>query len=149
MATYIEFISNHVLLVAGLMISFFLLVFTELQRKARGITNIDPQEAVKLINADAIVIDLRSADSFARGHIVNARNIPQDELDQDLEKIKRYKSKPIVAICDAGLSSAKLVSQLRKAGFDNVYGIRGGINAWTEASLPLVTSKKTRRKSKG
>ena len=148
MATYIEFVSNHLILISGLMISFFLLVFTELQRKAHGIINIDPQEAVRLINADAAVIDLRSAESFSHGHIVNAKNIPQDELDENLEKITRYASKPIVTVCDAGMSSAKVVNRLRKAGVENVYGIRGGISAWTQASLPLVSSKKTKTKSK-
>ncbi|NIO39799.1 MAG: rhodanese-like domain-containing protein, partial [Burkholderiales bacterium] len=60
----------------ALLFSFFLLVFTELRRKAQGITNVEPQDAVKLINADAVVLDLRSGEAFARGHIVNAKNIP-------------------------------------------------------------------------
>ena len=53
------------------MISFFLLVFSELRRKASGLVNVDASDAVKLINNDAIVLDIRSADAFARGHIVN------------------------------------------------------------------------------
>lgn len=148
MGTYLEFIGNHLVLVTALMASFFLLVFTELKRKAMGITNLDPQDAVKLINADAAVIDLRPAEAFARGHIVGARNIPHDELDDELEKLKRFKSKPIVAVCDAGMTSAKIVTRLRREGIDNAYGIKGGINAWTEASLPLVASKKTKSKKK-
>ena len=103
---------------------------------------------MKLINADAAVIDLRPAEAFARGHIVGARNIPHDELDDSLEKLKRFKSKPIVAVCDAGMTSAKVVTRLRRDGIDNVYGIKGGINAWTEASLPLVTARKTKSKKK-
>ncbi|MDX1481770.1 MAG: rhodanese-like domain-containing protein [Woeseiaceae bacterium] len=148
MGTYLEFIGNHLVLVTALMASFFLLVFTELKRKAMGITNLDPQEAVKLINADAAVIDLRPAEAYARGHIVGARNIPHDELDDSLEKLKRFKSKPIVAVCDAGMTSAKVVTRLRREGIDNVYGIKGGINAWTEASLPLVSTRKTKAKKK-
>ena len=148
MDTYLEFAGNHVLLVSALMLSFLILIFTELQRKARGITTVEPQEAVKLINADAVVIDLRSAEAFALGHIVNAKNIPHDELDAGLEKLERFKSKPMVAVCDAGMTSTKLVNTLRKAGVDNVYGLRGGINAWTQENLPLVASKKTKSKSK-
>jgi rhodanese-related sulfurtransferase len=128
MQTYLDFISNHLVLVSALMVSFFLLVFTELQRKARGITSLDPQEAVKLINADATVIDFRNAESFSRGHIVNAKNIPHDELDDELEKIKRFKGRPVVAVCDSGTTSAKVVGRLRRAGFENVYGLKGGIN---------------------
>lgn len=143
MDTYLEFVGNHLVLISGLMVSFFVLVFSELQRQARGISNLDPQAAVKLINADATIVDLRNAEAFARGHIVNAKNIPNDELDEELDKIKRLGSKPIVAVCDAGVTSSRLVGRLRKAGIENVYGLKGGITAWTEASLPLVSSKKT------
>lgn len=148
MENYLEFIGNHLLLVIALMVSFFVLVFSELQRQARGIRSVDPQEAVKLINADATVVDLRNADAFGRGHIVNAKNIPSDELDDELDKIKRLGDKPVVAVCDAGITSSKLVGRLRKAGIENVYGLKGGINAWNEASLPLVAAKKTKSKSK-
>ena len=147
MDTYLEFIGNHMLLITGLLASFFLLVFTELQRKARGVISVDPQEAVKLINADAAVVDFRTAEAFSRGHIVNAKNIPQDELDEKLQKLERFKGKPILAVCDAGLSSAKVVTKLRAQGMDNVYGLKGGLNAWSEASLPLVSSKKTKSKA--
>ena len=146
METYLEFAGNHPVLVSALMFSFFMLVFSELRRKSRGLTHIEPQEAVRLINNDAVVIDLRSAEAFAKGHIVNARNIPLDELDANQEKINRFAAKPILAVCDAGMSSTRAVDSLRKSGLDSVYGLKGGIAAWKEASLPLVTAKKTKRK---
>jgi len=146
MDMYLEFAANHTLLVTALLFSFFLLVFTELRRQATGITNVEPQAAVKLINADAVVLDLRSADSFSLGHIVNAKNIPFDELEANQDKIDKFKSKPILAVCNAGVTSTRAVKSLRKAGVENVYGLKGGITAWTQASLPLVTAKKTKRK---
>ena len=147
MEQYLEFSANHPILVSALLFSFFMLVFSELRRKSRGLTHVEPQAAVKLINSDAVVIDLRSPEAFAKGHIVNARNIPLDELDPDNNKITKLGSKPIIAVCDAGMSSTRAVDKLRKAGLESVYGLKGGITAWTEASLPLVTGKKT--KSKG
>ena len=146
MDMYLEFADKHTLLVTALLFSFFLLVFTELRRQATGITNVEPQAAVKLINADAVVLDLRSADSFALGHIVNAKNIPFDELEANQDKIDKFKSKPILAVCNAGVTSTRAVKSLRKAGVENVYGLKGGITAWTQASLPLVTAKKAKRK---
>lgn len=146
MQTYVEFASNHPLLVSALLLSFFLLVFSELRRKSRGLTHVEPQTAVKLINADASVIDLRSPEAFARGHIVNARNIPLDEIDANQDKIRKLGSKPVLTVCDAGMQSPKAVDKLRKAGLENVYGVKGGINAWTQANLPLVTGKKSRSK---
>ena len=146
MDTYLEFTANHPILVTALLFSFFLVVFTELRRKAQGITSIPPQDAVKLINADAVVLDLRSSEAFARGHIVNAKNIPSDELTANEDKYKKYKSRPILAVCDAGMTSSRAVNTLRKSGMENVYGLKGGIAAWTEANLPLVTAKKTKNK---
>ena len=130
------------------MVSFFLLVFSELRRKSRGLINIEPQAAVGLINADAVVIDLRNAEAFARGHIVNARNIPFDEFDANHEKLAKLGKNPILAVCDAGMTSTRAIEALRKSGHESVYGLKGGISAWTQANLPLVTGKKTRSKNK-
>lgn len=147
MERYLEFAANHPILVGGLFFTLFLLVFTELRRKSLGVTSVEPADAVQLINKDAVVIDLRSAEAFARGHIVNARNVPYDELSAKNDVIDKFKSKPIVAVCDAGMTSGRAVNQLRKAGFEKVYGLRGGINAWQQASLPLVTAQRTGRKA--
>jgi rhodanese-related sulfurtransferase len=146
MNTYLEFAGNHPLLVGALAFSFMFLLFTELQRKARGIINIEPQDAVKLMNADAVVIDLRSTEAFAKGHIVNAKSIPFDEFQANQDKITKYAKKPIVTVCDAGMTSGKVVNSLRKSGIENVYGLKGGISGWTQANLPLVTAKKTKKK---
>jgi rhodanese-related sulfurtransferase len=147
MDQYLEFAANHTILMAALVFSFFLLVFTELRRKASGVVSVEPQDAVKLINNDAMVIDLRSPEAFARGHIVNARNIPLDELDAKHEKLEAHRAKPLIAVCESGTSSTRAVDKLRKSGFESVYGLKGGITGWTQANLPLVTSKKTRKKS--
>lgn len=147
MDKFLEFTSNHLLLVSALMISFFLLIFSELRRKASGLVNVEASDAVKLINNDAIVLDIRSADAFARGHIVNAKNVPNDELDAKLDQLERYKSTPIVAVCDAGVTTTGVVNKLRGAGFESVFGLKGGMSGWGQAGLPVVTGKKTRSKS--
>jgi len=135
------------LLVSALMISFFLVVFTELRRKASGLINVEATDAVKLINNDALVIDIRSADAFAGGHIVNAKNIPSDELDGRLAQLEQHKNDPIIAVCDNGITSTRAVNTLRGAGFESTYGLKGGMSNWNQAGLPVVTGKKTRSKS--
>ncbi len=142
----LEFTGNHTLLVLALMISFFVVVFSEIRRKASGLVNVDPIAAVQLINNDAVVIDLRSIDAYSKGHIVSARNIPSDELDTKMSQLTAMKSKPIVAVCDAGITSTKAVNTLRAAGFESVYGLKGGMSGWSQAGLPVVSSKKTKAK---
>jgi rhodanese-related sulfurtransferase len=148
MERFLEFSSNNMLLVFGLLVSFFVLVFSELRRKASGMINIEAPEAVRLINNDAAVLDLRGPDAYARGHIVNARNIPVDELEAKKDQLDKWKDKPIVAVCDAGMTSNRAVNSLRKSGFESVYGLKGGMTGWSQAGLPVVTGKKTKGKGK-
>ena len=148
MDAYLEFASKHTLLVSCLVLSFLMVLFVELRRKASGMINIAPEQAVTLINNDAVVIDLRSPDAYAGGHIVNARNIPMEDLNSDSKKLDKWKSKPIVAVCQTGITSTKAIHQLQKQGFESVYGVKGGIAAWSQAGLPLVTGKKTATKKK-
>ena len=132
MDRFLEFTGNHTLLVTALLVSFFVVIFSELRRKATGLINIEAAEAVKLINNDAVVIDLRSTESYGRGHIVNARNLGADEVQAKVTGIARDKSKPVVAVCDNGISSNRTVT---------------GMNGWIQAGLPVVTGKKTKSKS--
>jgi len=148
METYLEFASNHQFLVSALLFSFFFLIFFELRRKSQEVAQIEPQAAVQLINAEAVVIDLRSAEAFSRGHIVNAKNIQLDELEMDKKKLSKLAKKPILTVCEAGMNSTRTVNKLRKSGIERVYGLKGGMAAWTQANLPLVTGKKTKRKNK-
>jgi rhodanese-related sulfurtransferase len=147
MDKFLEFAGNNTLLVLALMVSFFVVIFTELRRKASGTTNIEAVDAVRLINNDAVVVDLRSSDAHARGHIVNARSIPSDELDAKLSTLTQDKSKPVIAVCETGVSSTRAVNTLRKEGFESVYGLKGGMTGWSQAGLPVVTGKKTKSKA--
>ena len=141
-----EFTGNHPLLVTALMISFFVLVFSELRRKASGMVAVSPADAVALINSDAAVVDLRSSESFMRGHIVNAKNIPFDEFSAKKDALNT--ATPVIAVCDAGITSNKAVAMLRQSGFESAYSLKGGMNAWGQAGLPVVSGKKTKSKGK-
>lgn len=146
MERILEFASSHPVLVPLLMVSFFVAIFTELRRKATGLVNIDANQAVKLINNEAVVIDLRSTEAFSRGHIVNARNIPSDELDSKVASLGQFKSKPVVTVCDTGVSSLRIVKSLQEKGFESVYSLKGGMTGWSQEGLPVVTGKKTKSK---
>lgn len=143
----LEFAGNNTLLVLALVVSFFMVIFTELRRKASGLINIEATDVIKLINNDAVVVDLRSSEAYARGHIVNARSIPSDELDAKLPTLDQFKSTPIVAVCDSGVSSTRVVNTLRQKGFESAYGLKGGMTGWSQAGLPVVTGKKTKSKT--
>lgn len=147
MDRFLEFSGNHTLLVLALFASFFIAIFYELRRKASGLIDIEAQEAVRLINNGAFVIDLRSPEAFGRGHIVNARNVAADEIDSRLASLGGDSSKTVVAVCDAGISSRRAVAALRQKGYESVYSLKQGMSGWTQAGLPVVTGKKTKSKA--
>ena len=137
------------MLVLALMASFFIVVFYELRRKASGLIDVEATDAVRLINNGAVVVDLRSTEAFGRGHIVNARNVPADEIESRLSSLGVDKTKPVVAVCDAGVSSRRAVATLRQKGFESVFSLKQGMSGWTQAGLPVVSGKKTKSKGTG
>lgn len=137
MQEIIEFAGNNVLLVTGLMASGFAAIFYELRLKARNIASLSVQLAVRMINDGSRVIDVRAADQFAGGHIVDAENVPQDDLSGEDTAVSSKKN--VVLVCDNGAASGECVAQLRKDGHDNVYSLRGGLDEWRKENLPLVS----------
>ena len=52
--------------------------------------------------------------------------------------IEKYKDNPIIVVCSAGISAVKVANDLHKSGFSRVSVLKGGMGAWTGASLPVT-----------
>jgi rhodanese-related sulfurtransferase len=137
MEQLVEFAGNHPWLVAGLFASAFAVVFFELRLRAVGTTHVSAADAVRLINKGALVIDVRKPEEFAAGHIVNARNVGLDRIQQG-DDVHKQKSKILLAVCADGSSAGRAAGLLRKAGYENAFSIKGGIAGWRADNLPLV-----------
>ncbi|MYD97849.1 MAG: rhodanese-like domain-containing protein [Gammaproteobacteria bacterium] len=131
-----EFIGNHPFLVGAFLLTFALFVRNEVVRGGRVVT---PQELVNLVNRDgAVVIDVRDAKEFAQGHIVDAVNVPHAALGTRVGELDKYKSKPVVVACKMGQHAGPAGTVLRKAGFENVARLKGGVTGWLNDNLPVV-----------
>jgi rhodanese-related sulfurtransferase len=137
MAQLVEFAGNHVWLVIGLVVAWSAVLFYELRLRTQGATHISAADAVRLINKGALVIDVRKPEDFQAGHIVNARNVPADRVQQG-EEINKKKDKILLTVCGDGSSSGRAAGQLRKAGFENTFSLKGGLAGWRADNLPLV-----------
>ena len=116
---------------------FMLLGGGDLLRHLSGIKQVGPQEAVMLFNhEDALVLDVREPSEWADGHIAKARHIPLGQLKNRLADLEKYKGKPIVVVCRTGNRSGSACGQLKKAGFENLHNLAGGMQAWEQAGLP-------------
>ena len=141
MEQYVEFATNHLVLVSAWVIVASALLWNLIANPG-GKFNIDPVEATAKINHDdAVVVDVRSMKEFQDGHIINSMNIPLNGFGNNIKQLEKHKSKPIIAVCRSGSRSQSACSSLRKAGFENVFNLRGGIMAWESASLPVKRRK--------
>lgn len=131
-----EFIGNHPILVGAFLLIFALFVRNELVRGGRAVT---AQELVHLVNRDgAVVVDVRDKNEFAQGHIVDAINVPHTALSGRLAELEKYKEKPLVLACKMGQHAGAAGTVLRKAGFQNVARLKGGVAEWRNQNLPVV-----------
>lgn len=139
MSQFVEFVVNHWVLWTAFFVLLGLLLGGEIQRRRYGIPQVGPNQAIQILNRDgALLLDVREDKELAEtGRIPNARHIPLGQLGQRLAELKTGKDKPVVAYCRSGSRSNKAATQLRKAGYTQVYNLAGGILAWENANLPL------------
>jgi rhodanese-related sulfurtransferase len=133
-----DFIIQNIWLVLLVAISgFMLLGGGSLFGKISGINQVGPQEAVLLFNhEDALVLDVREQSEWADGHIGKAKHIPLGQLKTRLTELEKYKDKPIVVVCRSGNRSGSACGTMKKAGFEKMYNLAGGMLAWEQAGLP-------------
>ena len=138
MQDFIQFIVNHWLL-CGLFIVLLILLLLEEARSKGLLGQLGPQDLVQLINREsAVVVDIRNREAFRDGHIVGSVNFPQAELEKDFNQLGKYKDRPIIIVCATGQKSGEIAAKLKKQNFERIHVLSGGINAWQNASMPLV-----------
>lgn len=118
------------------------LLYTEAARLFRGYTALRPAELTGLINRDnALVIDLSASNEFEKGHIAGSRSVAQSQFDPENKLLAKARDLPVVVVCRNGQASGDAAKRLKKAGFEKVYWLDGGVQAWQQADLPLVKGR--------
>lgn len=133
-----QFVQNNLMLIAVALLSAGMLVWPMIGRRISGVKEVETLEAIQLINhRDAVILDVREDKEFVTGHLPNAKHIPLGQLVARLKDVEKFKKKPIVVNCRSGARSATACGILRKNGFEEVYNLKGGINAWQQANMPV------------
>lgn len=138
MTRLFEYITNHPFLVAAAAILLILAIVIEIRQRGRTSNSIGTNDAIRLTNKGAAVIDVRAAADYEAGHIIDARHIPAAELASRADSLKKYKEKPVIVYCDNGAASAGAARALTALGFTKVVALRGGLASWRQDNLPLV-----------
>jgi rhodanese-related sulfurtransferase len=106
-------------------------------------TGLSAEEFDKAIagKQDAQLLDVRTPDEFFGGHIKNALLANWNDTREFERRIAFMdKNKPVYVYCLAGGRSAAAAAKLRKMGYQQVYELKGGTNAWRAAGKPLEGS---------
>ena len=143
MDQYIEFASKHWMLVVAFLAVTYFLIQDVIESSLRKYQTISPMLTVTKLNTGSpIIVDVREAAEFKKGHIADAIHIPAGSLDSQIKKIELYKKDDVIVVCHTGMRSATACSNLMKQGFENVFLMTGGMQSWEENKLPVVSKKK-------
>ena len=142
-AELVAFAGRHPILSLALAGITLAILYNEIAGRLGGFRRLGPAQLTALINREnALVVDLRPAADFEKGHIAGSKNVQMSQFDPENKHLAPAKALPVVLICKAGESADGAAKRLRKAGFANVGVLEGGIQAWQSAELPLVKGMK-------
>ena len=137
MAQLIEFAGNHLVLASALAVITLLIIKAEIDVRLSNVKQLNVNDAVRLMNDDAIILDVREGSEYSTGHIPNAIHIPMSSLVKRINELEKYKQKNILAYCRSGSRSNSACRTLSKQGFESVNNLSGGIMSWSNANLPV------------
>jgi rhodanese-related sulfurtransferase len=134
----VQFISSNLLPVSLAVISGMMLLWSYFGNKFRGIKEVNPSEALQLINhKNAIVLDVREQSEYDAGHILHAKLMPLGKLKERVGELEKYRDSSILVVCRTGNRSGTACFILGRQGFGQAYNLAGGVQAWQQANLPL------------
>ena len=106
------------------------------------IKEITVEEARRMLEKPGtVVIDVREGEEWRQGHLPQALGIPRGFLELRIEEKIADRKTPLIMQCASGTRSLLAARTLREMGYENVYNLQGGFNAWKQAGLPWVADR--------
>ena len=133
-----EYLGHHPWLAGSAALVAVALAVYEIRARMQAFAALPAMQAVRLMNQGALVLDLRTKESFDAGHIGDARNVPAGELASQADSLKKWRDKNVITYDDSGSGGAGAARTLTKLGFTKVFSLEGGLNAWIKDNLPLT-----------
>lgn len=113
----------------------------------QGVTVESPSECevadvAALMDAGAVLYDVRELEEHAFGQPEGARALPLSALEHG-HGVPPRRDAPLLLVCARGQRSLRAAAALRQRGFENVISVRGGVDAWRAAGLPMAPGSLT------
>ena len=135
--SFATFVQNNWLLILVFVTSGGMLVWPLFQRRLAPGRDVGTHEATRLINSNAVLLDVRETKEFEGGRLPRAIHIPLSQLASRGGELSRHAGKPVITYDMAGNRSRMANGVLGRLGFKDVYNLRGGYKAWKDAGLPV------------
>ena len=133
----IEFVTANWMLILIALSSGGMLAWPLIRGGAGGGT-LTAQGAVQLINRErAVLVDVREPEEFATGHMIGAKNVPLNQLEEKLTGAVKNKNVPLLLVCATGARAQRAVAMAKKLGYEQAQAVSGGLKAWKDANLPV------------
>ena len=140
MEQYLDFMSNHPVLVTAFIIVLLMFIWSLFTSVLYGKFMLPPDQVVYHINhRKACVLDLRPSAEYDQGHIEGAVRAGMDvnaDIASTVSKIGTDKERVII-LCGDNTLMLRCLRVLHLGGYKNVFCLKGGIHAWRESGLPL------------
>lgn len=126
--------------VFGIICWFWVLGSIQIHVKAQTIHEVNPDEFESLLKSskNVVLIDVRTQDEFEEEHLPGALNIDFYSPDFEIKLKKFARNLPILLYCHSGRRSFQAAKRLSLLGFQEIYTLKGGIEAWKAHNKPVV-----------
>jgi len=140
MEQFITFVSNNGMLSAVWVALVVMIIVTTIKIQMSPVKQISSQDLTFLMNREqGVALDIRTEKDFKAGHILDSVSLSNDKITKNgFASLEKHKDNPIIVVCNAGISAVKVANDLHKTGFARVSVLKGGMGAWTGASLPVT-----------
>lgn len=133
-----QFLYNNWMLVLIMLMSGTMLIYPLIQRRISGMSDVGNVRLTHLMNREgATPLDIRETKEMDGTKLIGAVHVPLSQLKERAATLSLDKSKPVVVYCARGQRGPMAASDLKAAGFTQIYNLTGGFKAWTEAGLPV------------
>ncbi|HEY8639343.1 MAG TPA: molybdopterin-synthase adenylyltransferase MoeB [Solirubrobacterales bacterium] len=106
------------------------------------IEDLSPAEAKSEIDAGGVaLVDTREPHEYEEAHIEGGRLVPPGVLPDEIASVVPDQSQRVILYCRSGNRSGKAAQEMSELGYENVANVDGGILAWQEQGLPVVTAE--------
>lgn len=91
---------------------------------------------------NGVLIDVRTEEEYAEGHIRGSLNIPVSTLHEHIEKLRSLETNGLVVYCRTGRRAATAIALLLEEGIENITYMKGDMSQWKKEQLPMVVNDK-------